>query len=171
MRKPIRTAFLALLFCTAGSSGYPQLRYNSDYALDRVNPELTSFTLHDTGAAEYQCASEWTTLTVQTNLTKTAMFLWHFNDGTKAFARQVEYVGDIGARTDFLMVNQFSNLEDKLGKKVQPMTRENFPVKVEVWIGEFGESGGYSPEILVDKACFDLKSIEMNHPYSSKACL
>ncbi len=170
MHRFVAAMSLALFFCIACSSGFAQLRYNSDYAVDRLNTEQTSFTLHDSGAAEYSCASEWTTLTVQTNLTKTVLFVWHFKDGTKGFARQVEYVGDIGALTEFLMIHPFSNLEDKQGKKIQPMTRENYPVRVEVWIGETAEATGHVPEILIDKACFDAQSIEFNRPYQFKNC-
>jgi hypothetical protein len=170
MRQLCKAAFFVAFLFTFDHPGFAQLRYSSDYSVDRINTDQTSFTLHSSGSAEYRCASEWTTMTIQINLTKTAMFVWHFKDGTKAFARQVEYVGDIGARTEFLMINPFSELEDKQGKKIQPMTRDSFPVKVEVWIGEFGDSNGYSPESMIDKACFDSQAIEYDRPYLFKGC-
>jgi hypothetical protein len=170
MRQLAQAALLAVLVCAFSNTVFPQLRYNSDYSVDRLNTDQTSFTLHASGSAEYRCASEWTTMTIQTNLTKTAMFLWHFKDGTKAFARQVEYVGDIGARTEFLMINPFANLEDRRGNKIQPMTRDNYPVRVEVWIGEYGEADGYSPEGMIDKACFDATAIEYDRTYQFKNC-
>jgi hypothetical protein len=170
MRQLCKTAFLVVFLAAFNYPGVAQLRYSSDYSVDRINTEQTSFTLHNSGSAEYRCASEWTTMTIQTNLTKTAVFVWHFKNGTKAFARQVEYVGDIGAQTEFLMINPFTELEDKRGKKIQPMTRDSFPVKVEVWIGEFSDSDGYSPESLIDKACFDSQTIEYDRVYQSINC-
>jgi hypothetical protein len=158
------------LFCTIAQPGFSQLRYSSDYSHDCINTEQTSFKLQDSGAAEYHCASEWTTMTIQSYLNNTAMFVWHFKDGTKAFARQVEYVGDIGKLTEYLTTKLTSNLEDREGKKIQPLTRDNYPVRVEVWIGEFGESDGYRPEILIDAACFDAQAIEYNRPYYFAQC-
>jgi hypothetical protein len=132
MRRFVEAISLLAMLCVPGPCGFAQLRYNSDYSVDRVNTEQTSFLLKDSGAAEYHCASEWTTLTVQTNLTRTVFFIWHFKDGTKGFARQVEYVGDIGVRTEFLMTHSFADLEDQKGKKIQPMTRDNYPESVEI---------------------------------------
>ena len=170
MHRFVAKISLALWLWFACSSGFAQLRYNSDFSVDRINTEQTSFTLHDSGAAEYSCASEGTWLSVQTNLTMTVLFVWHFKDGTKGFARQVEYVGDIGVLTEFLMIKSFSDLEDKQNKKIQPMTRENYPVRVEVWIGEYGEAAGYVPEIMIDQACFDAQPVDFNRPYPFKNC-
>jgi len=146
------------------------LRYNSDYSVDRINLEETCFLLRDSGAAEYRCASEWTTLTVQTNLTRAVFFVWHFKDGTKGFARQAEYAGDIGVRTEFFMTHSFTDLEDQKGKKLQPLSRDNYPVRVEVWLGESEAASGYIPEIPIDKACLDVQTIEFNRPYYFKVC-
>ena len=170
MHQFAKSILLSILLSTVCPSGFSQLRYSSEYSVDRINTEQTSFTLHDSGAAEYQCASEWTTLTIQTNLPKTVLFVWHFGDGSKAFARQVEYVGDIGVRTEFLLANQSSNLEDKQGKKIQPMTRDNHPVRVELWIGEYEDSKGHLPEVLIDKVCLDAVTIEYDKPYRFKGC-
>jgi len=170
MHRFVEAISLMAVLCVANPSGFAQLRYNSDYSVDRINTEQTSFLLKDSGAAEYHCASEWTTLTVQTNLTRTVFFVWHFKDGTKGFARQVEYVGDIGARTEFLMTLSFTDLEDQKGTKIQPMTRDNYPVRVEAWIGDSDATSGYIPDILIDKACLDAQTIEFNQPYHFKSC-
>ncbi|MDM7995584.1 MAG: hypothetical protein QUT30_07875 [Acidobacteriota bacterium] len=170
MRRFVEAISLLAMLCVPGPCGFAQLRYDSDYSVDRVNTEQTSFLLKDSGAAEYHCASEWTTLTVQTNLTRTVFFIWHFKDGTKGFARQVEYVGDIGVRTEFLMTHSFADLEDQKGKKIQPMTRDNYPESVEIWLGEYEAASGYTPEILIDKVCLDAQTIEFNLPYHFKSC-
>ncbi|MBN1567108.1 MAG: hypothetical protein JXA73_04640 [Acidobacteria bacterium] len=170
MHRSTGFAFFAFLICAVGQPAFSQLRYNSDYTHDRINTDQTFFVLQDTGTAEYHCASEWTTMTVQSYLNNTVMFVWHFKDGTKAYARQVEYVGDIGNLTEFLTTRQTADLEDARGKKIQPMTRENYPVRVEVWVGEFRDSDGYKPEILIDKACFDGQSIEYGKSYHFAQC-
>jgi hypothetical protein len=163
-------SFFALLLCAVCPPVLSQLRYSSEYTQDRINTDQTSFMLQNSGTAEYHCASEWTTATVQGYLNDTAVFQWHFRDGAKAFARQVEYVGDIGKLTEFLTVNKTSDLEDKQGKKIQPMTRDNPPVRVELWIGDFDSSAGYSTGILIDKACFDGQTIEYSQSYHFAPC-
>ena len=170
MRYFMGAALLAFFLCTGFPSGFSQLRYNSEYTQDRINTDQTSFMLQNSGTAEYHCASEWTTATVQGYLNDTVVFLWHFRDGAKAYARQVEYVGDIGKLTEFLTVNKTSVLEDKQGKKIQPMTRDNPPIRVELWIGEFTSSAGYSTGTLIDKACFDTQTIEFNQSYHFAQC-
>jgi hypothetical protein len=170
MHRFMGVSFFAFLLCAVCPSVFSQLRYNSEYSQDRINTDLASFMLHDSGAAEYQCASEWTTMTIQSYLNNTVVFLWHFRDGTKAFARQAEYVGDIGKLTGYLVSNKTPDLEDQQGKKIQPMTRNNPPVRVEVWIGDFADSKGYSTDMLIDKACFDAQAVEYNQLYHFEAC-
>ena len=170
MRRFMGAFFLGLLISATALPVHSQLRYNSEYSQDRINTEETSFALRKSGAADYRCASEWTTATVQAYLNDTVVFLWHFKDGSKAFARQAEYVGDIGKLTDFLVCNQAATLEDKRGKKIQPLTRDNPPVRVEVWIGTFSEAEGYSPAMLIDKACVDLQDLEYDQVYRFKDC-
>lgn len=170
MNRPMGFTLATFLLCAVSLPGFSQLRYNSEYTQDRINTEQTSFMLRDSGAAEYHCASEWTTMTVQSYLNNAAMFVWHFKDGTKAYTRQVEYVGDIGKLTEFLTTNQTPRLEDRQGKKIQPLTRDNYPVRVEVWIGEFTDSDGHKPEILIDQVCCEAQTIEYNQPYYFVQC-
>jgi len=170
MYRFVEAISLMAMLGIASPSGFAQLRYNSDYSMDRINTEQTSFLLKSSGVAQYHCSSEWTTLTVQTNLTRTVFFVWHFKDGTKGFARQVEYIGDIGVRTEFLLTHSIADLEDQRGNKIQPLTRDNFPIRVEVWIGESEAASGYITEIMIDKACLDAQTIEFNRPYHFKIC-
>ena len=170
MRYSMKAAFLALLVFTVNSSAFSQLRNISEYSLDRINADQTLFMLRDTGTANYDWASEWSNMTVNAYADKTAMFLWHFSDGTKAYSRQGEFIGDAGQITGYLITGKSSNLEDIHGKSIQPMTRSNFPVKIELWIGEVRDSSGYSPETLVDALCLDAKTIEYNQPYHFAHC-
>jgi hypothetical protein len=49
------------------------------------------------------------------------------------------------------------------------MTRSNYPEKLELWIGEAGDTG-FSPKILIDAACFHAQSIEANRTYFFSSC-
>ena len=170
MRRLIEAISFAFLLTVTVSSGFSQLRNNSEYWEDRINTEETYFVLHDTGEAEFAWASEWTNTTVQINEEKSAMFLWHFKDGTIAYSLQEEFIGDIGMHTGYLLTSQASNLEDIHRKHIQPLARNNYPVKVELWIGEIEESKGYSPELLGAAVCIDLQSIELNSKYYFDSC-
>jgi hypothetical protein len=170
MRRLMKVFPLAFLLTVTASSGFSQLRNNSEYWQDRINTDETFFVLHDTGEAEFAWASEWTNSTVQVNEEKSAMFLWYFKDGTKAYSLQVELIGDIGMREGYLLTSRSSNLEDIHRNHIQPLTRNNYPVKVELWIGEIGESTGYSPELQGEAVCLDAQSIELNRKYYFKSC-
>jgi hypothetical protein len=170
MRRFMGAVLLAFLLTAAVSAGISQLRNNSEYFQDRINIEQTYFVLRDTGAADFAWASEWTNTTVQNNEDKSAMFLWHFKDGTTAYSLQAEYIGDIGKNAGFLLSNQASNLEDIHRKPIQPLTRGNYPVKVELWVGEIADSTGFSPELMGEAVCLDAQSIEPNRKYRFSSC-
>jgi len=122
-----RLGLLAILLGVAIASGYPQLRNLSDYSYDRINTEKTYFLLHDSGAADFAWASEWTYATVHSNSEKAAMFLWRFRDGSTAYSLLVEHIDHIGKGMGFLLTNRSSNLEDIKRKPIQPLTRNNYP--------------------------------------------
>jgi hypothetical protein len=98
------------------------------------------------------------------------MFLWKFKDGSKAYAQQGDRIGDLGQAMGYLVENHAGNLEDVHRKKIQPMTASNYPVEVELWMGEIADATGFAPESLVDKACFDAPRIEVNQTYHSSEC-
>ncbi len=162
-------AFLILLI---NSSGFSQLRNNSEYLQDSINTDKTYFVLHDTGVAEFWWASEWTNASVDLYSDKSAIFLWHFKDGSKSYSLQEQEIGEIGKNSGFLLERKSSNLEDIHRKSIQPLTRNNYPVKVELWIGKVGESPGFSPEIMGAALCLAAQpqSIEYNHPYHFSSC-
>jgi hypothetical protein len=162
--------FIAFLFYVAAPSGVSQLRNMSEYFQDRINTDQTYFMLHDSGSADFAWASEWTNTTVQNNEDKSAMFLWHFKDGTIAYSLQEEFIGDIGKNGGFLLTDQSSNLEDVHRKPIQPLTRDNYPVKVELWVGEIADATGFSPELMGEAVCFDAQSIESNRKYHFHSC-
>jgi hypothetical protein len=170
MRKIIGMACLALCLHASGMPGFPQLRNLSEYSQDCINKEKTYFLLREKDDADYGWASEWTHTTANAHPEKAAMFLWHFKDGSKAYTRQGDLLGDAGQATGYLLCDQSANLQDAKRKKIQPMSKINYPVKVELWIGEVGDSEGFSPESLVDEACFNAQNIEYNHRYSFADC-
>jgi hypothetical protein len=151
-------------------SGFSQLWNNSEYFRDRINTENTYFILHGTGEAEFGWASEWTNDTVMSNQNRSAMFLWHFKDGTVAYSLQEQYIGDIGKNSGFLLTAKSSNLEDPHRNRIQPLTQDNYPVKVELWIGNVDDSTGFAPEFLGEAVCLDAQSIEPDHQYFFSGC-
>jgi hypothetical protein len=163
-------ACLALCLYTACLPGFSQLRNLSEYSQDCINREKTYFLLQEKDGADYGWASEWTHTTAYANPEKAIMFLWHFKDGSKAYTRQGDLLGDAGQSTGYLLCDQSANLQDASRKKIQPMSKTNYPVKVELWIGEIGDSNGFSPETLVDAACFSAQSIEFNRRYNFTDC-
>ena len=169
--RPIHTmAFLAVLMSAASSSGFSQLRNLSAYSQDCIHSDKTYFVLRDAGTADFGWASEWTHTTANAYPEKAAMFLWKFKDGSKAYAQQGDLIGDLGQAMGYLVTDHSANLEDVHRKKIQPLTPSNYPVEVELWIGEIGNSTGFAPEILVDKACFDAPRLELNQAYRSSEC-
>jgi hypothetical protein len=160
----------AFLLIIAVPSGFSQLRTNSDYSYDRINTEKTYFILHDAGAAEFAWASEWTYATVDSNSEKAAMFLWRFKDGSIAYSEQTELLDNMGKNRGFLLTSRSANLEDIHRKKIQPLTRNNYPIKVELWVGQINDSTGYAPEFLGETLCFDAQSIEPDRQYYFSSC-
>jgi hypothetical protein len=170
MRCLTRTAFLLFLLNGISQTAFSQLRNLSEYSQDRISTDKTYFVLQDTGKAEFGWGSEWTHMTVNANVDKSAMFLWYFKDGSKAYSLQAEDMGEIGKSSGFLLAGQSSNLEDIRRKKIQPLTRNNYPVKVELWIGKIDDSTGFSLEIVGDAVCLDAPGIEYNHSYHFSSC-
>jgi hypothetical protein len=162
MRHILSMAFLAVLLSAAIPFGFSQLRNLSEYSQDCINTHLTNFVLRENNTADFQWSSEWTHGTVNAYPDNKAMFVWHFKDGSKAYSQQGDMIGDMGQITGYLATGQSSKLEDVNRNKVQPMTSANYPVMVELWIGEIEDSTGFSPEILVDRVCYDGQSIELN---------
>jgi hypothetical protein len=150
--------------------GICQLRNMSEYNVDRINTDRTHFVLHDSGEAEFVWSSEWTTATAYANDDKDAIVIWIFKDGTKAYSKQGDGVGEFGKTTGYLITDQSSTLEDIHGGKIQPLTLENYPVKVELWIGEIVKDTGYSPEVKGDEACFNAPGIRYNISYNFSGC-
>ena len=170
MRQFPGAAFLLSFLIATSSQGFSQLRNLSPYERDCINTDQTHFVLHEAGAADFKWASEWTHMTANAIPEKSAMFVWHFKDGTKAYARQGDFIGDAGGIKGYLFTDQDSSLEDIHRKKIQPMTLKNYPVKVELWIGEVGDATGFAPETMVDAACFDAQTIEYEKPYHFADC-
>ena len=165
MDRLMRAVFLALVLYAASTPGFAQLWNTSEYVYDRINTEQTYFVIHESGAAEFGWASEWTNDTVRIYQDRSAIFLWHFKDETVAYSLQEQYIGDIGKNAGFLLTAKSESLEDIGRKQIQPLTRDNYPVKVELWIGNVGDSTGYSPEFRGETVCLDAQSIEFNRKY------
>jgi hypothetical protein len=165
-----KSIFLLLLMGSLSPFASSQLRNISEFTQDRINNEKTFFILHDTGEAEYAWASEWTTATAYAADGKSAILVWHFKDGSKAYSEQGTGIGEVGKSSGYLLTNKSRNLEDIHRKKIQPLTRDNFPVKIELWIGEIGDSTGYSPEMLGDEACFKAPNIGNNISNHFSSC-
>ena len=170
MHHLMRAVLLVFLLSAATLSGFSQLWNHSEYIQDRINTDQTYFILHETGGAEFGWASEWTNETVMNYEEKSAIFLWHFTDGTIAYSLQEQFIGDIGKNSGFLITAQSSNLEDIRRKEIQPLSRSNYPVKVELWIGEVGDSTDFSPEFLGEAVCLDAQSIEPDLKYHFSGC-
>jgi len=170
MRYLYSTALLALLLGAAVPSGYSQLRNLSEYTHDCIHLEQTGFTAGG-AAAEYRWASEWTHTTAYAYPDKTAILLWKFKDGTKAYSNQGDFfLGDLGKATGYLITGHAKELEDIHGRKIQPMTLSNFPVALELWIGEIHASTGYAPESQLDRVCFEAQEIQPNEAQHFVRC-
>ena len=161
---------LAAFLIGANPSGFSQLRNLSPYDNDRINPEHTFFVLKDASSASFGWACEWTHMTANAYPEKHGIFVWHFKDGSKAYSRHGEYIGDTGKLTAYQPKDESSNLEGIKHDKIQPMTRTNYPVKVELWVGEAEDNTDYKLEELVDRACFDAQSIEYGRTYHFSDC-
>ena len=172
--KTMRCCKRALYFTILMSSIIPfanaQLRNMSEYTQDRINTEQTYFVLHDTGEAEYVWVSEWTHTTAYAADGKSAILVWHFKDGKKAYSQQGEGVGEFGKTTGYLITDTSRVLEDIHRNKIQPLSLVNYPVKIELWIGKIEDSTGYAPEAKGDEACFKAPAIEYNIQWHFSSC-
>jgi len=171
MRFCRRAVFLILLISGPILYASAQLRNMSQYSRDRINTEQTGFVLHNTGEAEYVWVSEWTHMTAYAAADKAAILVWHFKDGTKAYSQQGEGVGEFGKTTGYLITDKAAELEDVHRRKIQPLSRGNFPVKIELWIGEIDGSTGYLLQEKGDEACFEADAVEYDTPYHFTSCL
>jgi hypothetical protein len=168
---PLRKAAILFVFLIAAlPPAYSQLRMHSSYDQDRINPEQTGFVLHDNGTIDFLWASEWTEMTAQSCNDEIALFVWHFKDGTKAYSKQGDLVADIGKNTAYLLKQKASTLEDISGNKIQPLTKNNYPIKVELWLGTVTEAKNYLPKSMVDYLCFPSSEIEINRTYHFSEC-
>lgn len=171
MRHIFSMAFMAVLLSAASHSGFAQLRNLSEYSQDCIHINQTNFVLRENNAADFQWASEWTHTTAYAHPDKKAIFLWKFKDGSKAYSNQGDFIlGDLGKASGYLVTGQSSDLEDVHGKKIQPMTLSNYPVALELWIGEIEDSNGYVPETLLDSVCYEPQNIRLNHPHHFSGC-
>ena len=170
MGRLIKIVFLVFLFTAVTSSGFSQLRMPSQYFQDRINPEATYFVLYDENRAGFGWASEWTQETARAYEGKTAIFLWHFKDGSKAYAKQGDNIGDFGMIKNYYAMDEASKLLDVKGKPVQPMTLENYPVRIELWIGTADANTGFTTETLLDTVCFESRIIEYGQKYYFSSC-
>jgi hypothetical protein len=170
MRLMMQASSIVILIFAVTQPGFSQLRNLSPYSWDCINRDGTYFVLHETGTADYHWSSEWTHMTVNAYADGVILFVWHFKDGTKAYARQGESVGDLGQITGYLVTDQSQNLQDVHGGKIQPMTRENYPVKVELWIGQIGDTAGFTPGTLFDAVCLNAQTVDYGRPYHFGDC-
>jgi hypothetical protein len=170
MRRLILIVFLLFLVSAVASSGFSQLRMPSPYFQDRINLEGTYFVLNDGTTAGFGWASEWTQETAQTFDQITAIFLWHFKDGSVAYVKQGEYISDFGMLRSYLAKEEAPILKDGKGKPFQPMTLKNYPVKIELWIGTADENTGFTTKVLVDTVCFESDTVEYGQRYYFKSC-
>ncbi|MEJ2111923.1 MAG: hypothetical protein P8Z37_18835 [Acidobacteriota bacterium] len=151
-------------------SAKAQLRTFSEYDQDRINTERTCFVLHDNGEAEYIWVSEWNHRTAYAADGKSAIVIWHFKDGTTAYSQQGEGVGEFGKTTGYLISDTARTLEDAYRNHIQPLSLDNYPVKIELWIGDIEDATGYDPEVKGDEACLIESNIEYNVPYHFSSC-
>jgi hypothetical protein len=170
MERLIKIFLVVLLFNAVASSGFSQLRMPSPYSYDLINLDATRFVLNEGNTADFEWASEWTQDSARAYDRSTAIFLWHFKDGTKAYARQGEYIGDFGMLRDYLATDSASVLKDVEGNTVQPMTLKNYPVKLELWIGTVDDKAGFTTKTLLDAVCFKPDAIEYGHEYHFGEC-
>lgn len=165
-----RGAFFVLLLTCATVYAHAQLRNFSEYNRDRINTDQTYFVLHDTGIAEYAWASEWTHSTAYAADGKSAILVWHFKDGQKAYSQQGEGIGEFGKTTGYLISDTSGHLQDIHGNRIQPMSVNNYPVKIELWIGDVEDSTGFKPEAKGDEICFEASAITHDSTYYFSDC-
>jgi hypothetical protein len=159
---------VVLLLVAVNPLSFCQLRNISPYSTDQIDTDRTYFVMKDAATAGFAWASEWTQGTVQDFAEKHALFVWHFKDGSKAYSRHGGYFGDLGQGVPYLLANESANLETATKDKIQPLTSTNFPVKVELWLGE--DQPGLKPETHIDSACFGEEKIESGRVYHFSEC-
>jgi len=160
----------SFLIHMAGYAGFSQWRSPSEYNRDGINLENTYFVLYESNEAAYGWASQWTQSTARTYEDKTAFFRWHFKDGSVAYTRQGKLIGDIGMITKYLLTDEAETLTDNMGNSLQPMTPDNYPVKIELWMGTPDKPSDLKPEILVDVVCNDQQDIQYGYAYYFFGC-
>ena len=171
MRPIISIAFVAVLLSVAIPPGIAQLRNLSEYSQDCIVADKTYFVWRDAGSADFGWTSQWTHTTANAYPEKKAMYVWKFKDGSKAYSQQADFlVGDLGQATGYVITGQSATLEDAHRKKIQPITAANYPVEVELWIGEIDDSAGYAPENLLDTVCFNAQNIRSNESNHFSRC-
>ncbi|MDR1727545.1 MAG: hypothetical protein LBT74_06405 [Acidobacteriota bacterium] len=175
MKAPIKTIFLfclsALALAAAPPAAHAQLRLISPYPYDRINQPGTGFTLQEGGGAEFAWSSEWTQLTAQSCMDEVAVFVWRFKDGTKAYSRAGEFIADFGRSMTYLQEQKAAGLEDVNHKPIQPLTKDNPPVRVELWAGDGGVTDRFDTQGLLDYACFDTSAgVEVGKGYTATDC-
>lgn len=170
MRRGKRGILFALLMSCMMAHASAQLRNFSEYNQDRINIDKTYFVLHDSGDAEYTWTSEWTHSTAYAADGKSAILVWHFKDGKKAYSQQGEGIGEFGKTTGYLISDTSGDLQDVNGNRIQPLSLDNYPVKIELWIGEVEAAAGYKPEAKGDEACFEEPVIAYNNSYHFSYC-
>ena len=157
MRPGIRVVVAVVLITvsepfTYGQAGFPE---------DRIDTVNTTFAF----GPNFRWSSEWTSETVATHGDKNVMFLWHFKDGTVGYVFNGNHLSD-APLVGYRMSNAgASPLEDINRNSIQPLTLTNFPVKVELYLGESEFFTTYVPQILIDTVCFGGESIESGQVY------
>jgi hypothetical protein len=170
MHRFFRISMAVFLLNAFISAGFPQLRQPSEYMADRINLEHTYFVLYNSNEAGFGWGSEWTQTSSQNFEEKNALLLWHFKDGSIAYTRQGEYIGDFGMLRPYLMTEESKTLRDLHHNPIQPLTLENFPVKIELWTGEAGDPADFKPETLLDSVCLAEQKIEYGYAYYFFGC-
>jgi len=170
MRRIAGIALFTFLLQFSSLECFSQLRSPSEFNRDGINIEHTYFVLYDATEAGFGWASEWTQTTARTYADKTAFFKWHFKDGSFAFTRQGDHIGDIGMITKYLLTDESGKLSDIKGNAIQPMTLDNYPVKIELWLGTKEDREDIKPEILVDAVCNDQTDIQYGYAYYFNDC-
>ena len=170
MKRIARVVLFSFLVHMAGYGAFSQLRSPSEYNRDGIDLENTYFVLYEGDEAGYGWASQWTQSTARTYADKIAFFKWYFKDGTIAYSRQGEHVGDIGMISKYLLTDESETLSDAEGNEVQPMTLGSYPIKVELWMGVSDQSNRFEEKVLVDAGCTDQESIQRGYAYYFSGC-
>ena len=170
MRRSIGIISIFFILNAAVPLASGQLRLPSEYYSDRINIEQTYFVLYDAQTAGFGYSSEWTDATAYNFAAKNIILVWHFKDGSTAYSIMEHALGDLGQHTDYLVTEESGNLLDKSYRSIQPLTLENFPVKLELWIGAAEDQAGFNTEELIDTVCFGESAIEYGYGYYFSPC-